>query len=244
MGQRLRKAGVAAAAAATMLLPATQAGAAEGDATITVVHGIPGQDLGLPPNLPVDVLVNGSICAVTGLEFGQFSDRLELPEGTYDVEVKVSDGACGGATAIEADDVEVPGGVNASAVAHLDADGAPTLSVFVNDLSPTELYQARVAVHHTAAAPAVDVSLTWVYDGRSETFVQLDGVVNGDQGVADTWIGPYEAAVAPAGGEPIFTAPVSLENGRYYAVYAVGSVATGTFTLLVDAQLTEGTTEH
>jgi hypothetical protein len=166
---RLRKAGLAAAVGAALLLPAARAGAAGTDtSTVTVVHGIPGEDLGLDPALPVDVLVNGSLCALTGLEFGDISPRLDLPAGTYDLEVKVSDGACGGATAVGADDVDVHGGINASVVAHLDAAGEPTLSVFVNDLSPAALYQARVAVHHTAAAPAVDVDLVFVYDGRSD----------------------------------------------------------------------------
>lgn len=125
--------GVVAAPAAVLTSPA---GAAEGDlSTVTVVHGIPGGDLGVDPELPVDVLVNGSICALTDLRFGDVSDRLELAAGSYDLEVKLSDGSCGGDTAINADDVELPAGVNASIVANLDADGAPTLSVFLNDLS-------------------------------------------------------------------------------------------------------------
>jgi hypothetical protein len=229
---------------AAVVLPAATAGAAEPEdatSTVTVVHGIPGSDLGLDPALPVDVLVNGTICALTDLRFEDISPRLELPAGTYDVEVKLSDGSCGGATAIEAEDIELPAGVNATVVANLDADGAPTLSVFLNDLSPTAPYQARVAVHHTAAAPAVDVSLTYTYDGRwTFPFIALDGVTNGQQGVADTWVGPYDAQIAPAGGDPIFSAPVTLDGGVYYAVYAVGSVSTGTFTLIVDAQPTQG----
>jgi hypothetical protein len=235
-----------AALAAAVVLPAATAGAAEpGDeatpSTVTVVHGIPGADLGLDPALPVDVLVNGSVCAVTDLRFGDVSARLELPAGTYDVEVKLSDGSCGGETAFGADGIELDGGVNATVVANLDAGGGPTLSVFLNDLSPTEPFQARVAVHHNAAAPAVDVSLTSTYEGRwSYPFVSLEGVTNGQQGAADTWVGPYDADIAPAGGDPVFSAPLTLEGGVAYAVYAVGSLANGTFTLIVDAQPTRG----
>jgi hypothetical protein len=242
-----RALGVLAAvlAPAAVLAQAPAAGAAE-TSTVTVVHGIPGQDLGLDPELPVDVLVNGELCALTDFRFGDVSDRLELPEGTYDLEVKLSDGDCGGATAISADDVVLPGGVDASVVANLDAGGEPTLSVFVNDLSPTERYQARVAVHHLAAAPAVDVDLTRTFEGGrwSNPFVRLDGVVNGDVGVADTWVGPYEATVTPTGGdEPVLTADLVLIGGRAYQVYAVGSVANGTLTLIVDTQLTDGASD-
>src|SRR3712207_7358527 len=53
--------------------------------------------------------------------------------------------------------VEVPAGANATVVAHLDADGNPVLTPFVNDASPTEAGQARLVVRHTAAAPPVDV---------------------------------------------------------------------------------------
>jgi hypothetical protein len=123
--RRLTRAAAALAAVLTpaaVLAQAAPAGAAE-TSTVTVVHGIPGQDLGLDPDLPVDVLVNGELCALTDFRFGDVSDRLELPEGTYDLEVKSSDGDCGGATAISAEGVELPGGVNASVVANLDADG-------------------------------------------------------------------------------------------------------------------------
>ena len=42
-------------------------------------------------------------------------------------------------------------------VAHLDADGNPVLTPFVNDVSAIEAGQARLVVRHTAAAPPVDV---------------------------------------------------------------------------------------
>lgn len=234
-----RKAAAAAAMTAALLSPAAVAGAQEGDdATITVVHGIPGADLGLADELPVDVLVNGEICLLTDFEFGDISDRVQLAPGTYDVEVRLSDGACGGAVAIDAPGVEVPAGVNASIVAHLDTEGAPTASVYVNDLDPAGLYRARVAVHHTANAPAVDITATRTFEGGrwSNPFIHVSDVENPAQAVADTWVGPYEVEIFPAGGdEPVFAAPVSLV-GSYYAVYAVGSLENGTFTLLVDVQ--------
>jgi hypothetical protein len=235
------KVAAAAALTAALLAPGAVgvAGAQEGDdATITVVHGIPGGDLGLADDLPVDVLVNGETCLLTDFRFTEVSDRVQLAPGTYDIQVLLSDGECGGAVAIDAPGVEVPAGVNASVVAHLDTEGAPTASVYVNDLSAAGLYRARVAVHHTADAPAVDVTATRTFEGGrwSNPFVHVAGLENPDQAVADTWVGPYEVELFPAGAdEAVFTAPVSLV-GKYYAVYAVGSLDTGSFTLIVDAQ--------
>ena len=57
----------------------------------------------------------------------------------------------------EADNVKVPAGANITVVAHLDADGDPKLTPFVNDVSKIPAGDARLVVRHTAAAPAVDV---------------------------------------------------------------------------------------
>ena len=81
-------------------LGATQALAQ--DTEIQVIHGIPGQDLGLDPELPVDVHVSTLGCVLTDFRFGQVSPTLTIPAGTYDVEVRLSDGACGGTVAIPA----------------------------------------------------------------------------------------------------------------------------------------------
>ena len=44
-------------------------------------------------------------------------------------------------------------------IAHLDGDGAPTITAFENDLSELARGRARLTVRHLAAAPAVDVKL-------------------------------------------------------------------------------------
>lgn len=242
------KIAAAAGLTAALVSPAAVAGAQEeaSTSTVTVIHGIPGKDLGLDDNaLAVDVKVDDS-CVLTDFTFGDVSPRLELPEGMYDIAVSLSDGACGGDVAIEADDVAVPGGVNATAVAHLDDEGAPTLGVFVNDLSPAGLYRTRVAVHHLANAPTVDIDVTksqpmlW-----SHPFISVEGISNGEQAVADTWVGTYNVDIFPAGGdEAVFSVEDLSLIARYYGVYAVGSLENGTFTLITDMQPFEGGSEH
>ena len=200
------------------------------DVTVTVVHGIPGTDIQLPAELPVDVEVSGT-CALTDFTFGTISDRLTLPAGSYDIRVRLSDGSCGGAVAIEALDVPFLAGENATVVAHLDADGAPTASKFVNDLVAAPPLEGKVQAHHTAAAPAVDIRL--VRNGVLET---LNGVVNGQSGSIELGAREHELLIAPAGGAPIFQAPVEILDQQTIFAYAVGSLATGSFTVLVDVQ--------
>ncbi len=217
-----------------VILTLTGGSSSLGGATVYVVHGIPGQDLGAEPALPVDVAINGA-CALTGFEFGQIVGPLALEAGTYDVAISLANPGtpCGNAPVIEANGLQLEDGLNYSIVAHLTADGAPTASVFVNDLS-TKKYTSRVNVFHTAAAPAVDIRFkrnspwwlppTWLWD-----------VANGEQGSVEVLYGTYGVTIFPAGTpNPVFgPATVELECDTAYAVFAVGSLTNATFTLLV-----------
>src|SRR5271165_2881293 len=65
------------------------AGFAASDASLYVVHGIPGRDVAatLNPSLPVDVLLNDDVCYFKGLIFGSSSGPLTLPAGNYDIKI-------------------------------------------------------------------------------------------------------------------------------------------------------------
>ena len=54
-----------------------------------VVHGIPGQDLGLDPALPVDVSVDGA-CAIPGFVFGQIVGPVPLPAGDREIAIALA----------------------------------------------------------------------------------------------------------------------------------------------------------
>lgn len=224
--------------------------ASAGNATVTVIHGITGQDLGLAPSLPVDVEVVGVGCALTNFTFGTISSRLSLPAGAYDLRVRLSDGACGGAVAVAANQVPFAADENATVIAHLDANGGPTASKFTNDLSPSSQHQGRVQAHHTAAAPAVDLRFNWPFPSRfagspfarflrrifSRPVASLNGVTNGQSGAVELPARDFELNIAPAGGSPIATIPVGILEGKTILAYAVGSLASGSFQLIVDVQ--------
>ncbi len=192
---------------AALAAPAPAAGA--DDATVTVLHGVPG--------LTVDVYVGGEE-VLPDFTPGTHSDPLTLPAGSFDVQVFADgDGPGNGRPAIEASGVQVPGGADATVVAHLDSGGQPELTVFVNDTTPTAPGQARLTVRHTAAAPAVDV--------RAGGKVLFGDLANPDEASADVPAGTYSADVVLAGTGNVALGPADLDlaEGTSTIVYAWGS---------------------
>ena len=143
----LAVAGALAAAVGTGVALAAPSSAA-GTSQVSVLHGVPG--------LTVDVYANGQKL-LTNFKPGTLTDPVALPEGTYDLKVFPAGKGPDGTPAIEAKGVKVPAGANITVVAHLTADGKPTLTPYVNDVSTIKPGQARITVRHDAAAPAVDV---------------------------------------------------------------------------------------
>ena len=224
------------AAASLAVLGLAHASSAMAQGTVYVVHGIPGDDLGLPTDLPVDVSVNGA-CALEGFVFGDIVGPLPFEAGSYDIDIALADEAnpCGNDPVISAPGVQIEDGKNYSIVAHFDEFGGLTASAFVNNLSKGK-YGARVNVAHTAAAPAVDVRLRrdgkgWYWWRRGAT---IRDVSNGQ--IADRYVRPgnYNVTLSAAGSRDTAFGPVpaSFDRGTAYGVYAVGSLSTGSLTLL------------
>lgn len=207
---------------------------ASDSASVRVAHGIPGQDLGADPALPVDVLVNDSICLLEGFTFGEFAGPVDLAPDTYNIKISLaSSPACSGTPVIERD-VPFNAGEDATVIAHLSQAGDPTASKFTNDLSRTGFVKSRLIVHHTAAAPTVDVEVRRPsFFGRT---LNIDDFSHGDQASAEAWPGRWKVSISPAGAsDPVFgPVPLNVRPFRTYLIYAVGSVDTGSFTLLVE----------
>ncbi len=219
MHARTAIAGAAAGLIALTAATVAPAAAADDDATVSVLHAVPG--------LTVDVYANGEEL-LPNFEPGTLTDPLSLPAGTYDLAVYAAgDDPDSTDPAIEANGVEVPGGVNATVAAHLDADGNPTLGVFVNDTSATSAGEARLTVRHTAAAPAVDV--------RADGDVLFSGLTNPNEESADVPAGTYSADVVLADTEDIALGPadLTLGEGTNTIVYAWGSAEDGNLDLAV-----------
>lgn len=201
--------------AGTLLVPT--AALAQDAGTVTVLHGVPG--------LTVDVYVNGDL-TLEDFEPGTVTDPLELPAGDYELAVRAADAEADSEPAISGA-ATLPAGANASIIAHLDASGAPTLGVFVNDTSQTAAGEARLGVRHTAAAPAVDIA--------ANGDVVAEGLTNPDEAVLDVPADTYSAEVRLAGEtDPVLgPADVTLDEGTATYVYAIGSAEEGSLDLLV-----------
>jgi len=186
--------------------------ASAADATLNVVHGIPGVD--------VNVCLNGSE-AIPGFMYGDVEADVALPEGSYDVKIVASADECSGVAILEANGVELMGGKNYTAVAYVDEGGTPTLGLFKNGTKPVARGTAKMVVRHTAAAPAVDV---WVNGGL--VFTDL---MNGEtrkavvpKGVYAGWVslpGDYAPVIGPA--------VVEVKKGFTYQIYAIGDATNG-----------------
>lgn len=200
------------------LTGALPASAAEGDAMLSVLHGV--------PDLPVDVWVDGQR-TLDDFAPGDLAGPLELPAGTYSVAITAADAADASAPAIGPVDLTLESGTSYTAVAHLDAAGTPTATLFTNDTSATAPGQGRLTVRHTAAAPAVDVLA-----GGSPV---ITGLANPAEQTLDLPAGTVSAAVAATGTtEPVLgPADVPVTEGAHTIVYAWGSLEAGNLQLAV-----------
>ncbi len=189
---------------------------------LTVVHGI--------PDVTVDVYVNG-VLALQNFMPDMVTAALPLKAGTYEIEIYAAGTGPAPATTPEpilATTLQMPPGGNVTAVAHLDADGDPSLSAFLNDTSTTLPGQGRLVVRHLAEAPAVDI----VANGELRVF---ENVTNPNEGQIDLAAGTYGVTINAAGTDTVaFDAgDLSIPEGQSTIVYAVGSLTGGSFGLLV-----------
>ena len=104
----------------------------------------------------MNVFVDGK-SALEDFKPGTVAGPLDLPAGAHKVTVFPASNTEGTGKPVISADATLKAGVNYSLVAHLTADGTPTLTPYVNDVSPVDAGQARLVVRHDAAAPAVDV---------------------------------------------------------------------------------------
>jgi Domain of unknown function (DUF4397) len=202
------------------ILPATAAMAQSDEGQVIVVHGV--------PDLDVDVYVNGEL-TLEGFQFGDVAGPLDLPAGTYEIEIygAGSDPAAGDPAL--AGSADLPAGAAATIAAYLQEGGSPTLGVFVEDNSSIAAGNARVTARHLADFGAVDV--------LANDSAVFSGVTNGQGGDADVPADTYNIKITAAGDAATvaFDADVPLEEGVNTIAYAIGDVAAGNFQVVTSA---------
>ncbi|QDB80390.1 DUF4397 domain-containing protein [Georgenia wutianyii] len=210
----VRRAAIGSAAGLALLALAVPATATTSDvAQLSVLHGV--------PDLTVDVYVNGEN-TLDDFEPATLAGPLELPAGTYTVAITAADAADDSAPVLGPIDLDLESGGNYTAVAHLDADGAPTVSFFTNDTSTTAAGEGRLAVRHTAAAPEVDI--------LAGDQAVISNLANGSEQVLDLAAATVPASIAATGTTEAVLGPVDVpvEEGSKTIVYAWGSLEDGT----------------
>jgi hypothetical protein len=208
--------------------------------TLTVIHGIPGDSIGLDRELEVDVYVNDGYAF--SFSFTESVDNLDLPAGDYTFEVYLAGTDPSGADPVLSLSAMIPESGNFTAIAHLTYtgdSGAPgiALSAFQNETSPISSRPplARMTVRHTANAPevAVEVRRLWFWP-----HVVFPGFSNADgegpeERVFDLLRGSVFVNLL-AGGQKVFsTGRVSLQQGDNIVAYAIGDFFTDSFQLFV-----------
>ncbi|WP_445155876.1 DUF4397 domain-containing protein [Arthrobacter sp. Hor0625] len=198
---------VAIAAALTLAGPAQ---AAEPNAQLSVLHGV--------PELTVDVWVNGER-TLDDFAPGTLAGPLALPAGDYELAITAADAADASAPVIGPVKVTLAASGNYTAVANLDAAGKPTANFFTNDVAQIGPGKGKLTVRHTAAAPAVDVLA-----GGSPV---ISGLANAKEKTLTLDPATLSAAVAAAGttAPVIGPADVAVAEGTHTIVYAWGSLA-------------------
>jgi len=192
----------------TLTFASAATAATPGNATVTVVHGIPG--------VTVDVYVNGAD-VLPGFTFGSVSPALSLPPGTYAIEVKAS----GTSDTLLSATETLTAGENATIVANLDTGGNPTLNVFANPTTPAPAGDAWVIVRHTADAPAVDV-----YAGQNKIITNLTNPNSAGPLAVPSGTVPVSVALNPStsASTPVLgPLNLTLAPGHVYIAYAIGN---------------------
>lgn len=208
---------------------------AAGTASFIVVHGIPGKDVGptVDPKLPVDVLVNGSLCLLKGLTFGQITKAVKVPAGTYSLAISLANATtpCSNAAVINAS-ATLRANSKSSIVASLSAAGTPTVQIFPVDVSTVTKGNIRIIAAHAAAAP--NVQLTGFVPRFGGGFFQAT-LRTGRFRDIPTHTNDYSINLTDpksTNSKAIATTVIRGKDQNIYALYAVGSVTNGTVKVL------------
>ena len=199
------------------LVALASASPASAQSYVYAVHGIPGDN-----GFPVDIAVDGS-CVVKGFTFGTVGGPLSLSGGAHTVDIYAANtlNPCSGSAALSATPSLVNGKTYAL-VAHLTAGSAPTLSGFELDVSRPAPGKGRFVLHHTAAAPAVDVRV-FRGDGMGNSpSVSVPGFENGNQVPAEFNAGEWNATLSVGGGVVFGPTTLNLKPKTVKLIFAVG----------------------
>jgi hypothetical protein len=218
---------LALGAALALALAVLQPASANDNGRVRIMHA--------SPDTPaVDIFVNGQK-AIDALAFPEDTGYIELPAGTYNVEVYVSPSDGSGDPALQAD-LTIAAGTDYTVLATgLLADGSLGLLPLQDNNATPAAGNAHVRlIHASADAPAVDVLVAGT---TTKVFSNVE--FNAAQGPNPVPAGTYDlqVQVAPDGPAVLDLPGIALSARTVYTVVAIGLAGDGSLTVkaLVDA---------
>jgi hypothetical protein len=174
-----------------------------------------------PDTPPVDIYVNGAK-TLANVSYGTLSGYLEVPKGTYHVQVKVAPSNAGDPAALEADVRLGRRPTTIAAIGSLTGDGGPLQLKVLRDRDTISRSLTRLRVAHTSPdAPAVDVQAKlfgrWVRVVRDLEFGEASGYLLAPAG-------KYRLRIVAAGTSTVVKdlGKVRLKGSTSYTAWAVG----------------------
>jgi hypothetical protein len=186
--------------------------------TVIVVHGLRG--------VVADVYIDGTL-ALPAFQPERVTDPIQVPAGPHRVEIRLAGAAPTDPPAVTGD-VEVTANARQSIVAHLDSNGNPAITAYLDDAAPVPAGDARAIIRHTAAAPPVDVA----FDDR----VVAPALTEPGSASADVPAASYQVSVWSPGTRNAVVAPqtASLAEGAATVMYLIGSAPSGTLSWIAE----------
>jgi hypothetical protein len=193
--------------------------AAEGTASVMIIHGLPG--------FTADVYVNGKLL-LDGFKPTSTAGPLSLAPGSYKVAIREVGSPADSKPALSGT-LSLSAGSNISIVAHLTRSGKPSLSVFHNAFEQVSPGRSLLYVRNVAAVPALSVLLD---DRRVKS-----GLGEGDEWGGRTTPGRHTIAFgSPAANHVLIpSTDIRLDEGVAEIVYVVGSAKADNLDLMLQS---------
>jgi hypothetical protein len=198
---------------------ASPAPAASTQASVTIVHGLPG--------FTADIYLDGDLL-LDGFRPTSTAGPLRVAARSYDVDIREVGASADSAPVLSAT-LRIAEGSNISVVAHLTRAGEGTLTVFENVFQRLSPGRSLIHVRHVAAGPPLSVRL----DGQ---LVKENLRLRGEWGMTAA---PGRHAISfgsSSKNSPLIpSTDVDLQEGVAQIIYVVGSTRSGNLELMVQA---------
>jgi hypothetical protein len=212
--------------------------AATTKATVYLVHGLPGKDIGKTADIPVDISFNG-LYKAKAFKLLQVSPALSLAAGSYSLKVyEAGLGPANAAAPLIQKSIVLGEGEQATVIIHLTSAKKATLTKFTNDLSPVANRASRFIVHGTAAVSAFAAGFTHPTWPDGHPLYQADAIANGNKIAVE--ITPqygvtyfFEVTEANEDAYRLFSKMMPILANKVNLIYVIGAPKTATFNVII-----------